>query len=93
MQWAKQRNLNIEFHLLYYGGKEGALAVLRKEIDILSPPNLLALDVATLGMLSNSHSDIERLSINQLAMETKGVRRSIVRKAIRLIEFRSRNQH
>jgi len=90
VQWRTQRDLNTQFHLLYYGGKEGTLAILRTEIDTLSPTALLALAVATLGLISNFQSDVERLSLKQIPMEKKGVSPYVIKKTIRMIELRAR---
>ena len=59
--WIKQRKINEDFHILYYGSKAGALEELRATIKNLSPLNLLELNVFTLGLMSNYREDIELL--------------------------------
>ena len=59
--WRRHRTFNAEFHSFYYGSTDMALQVLRAEIRALTPPNLLPLDIASLGAMSADGRDAELL--------------------------------
>jgi len=71
--WEQQREINVDFHILYYGSLAGALAKLRRSIKSCSPWVLLELNVVTLAHISDDLSDVELLDENWNRLRAHGV--------------------
>lgn len=87
--WNAQRDVNTNFHLLYYGGLAATLTELRTSISQGRPKNLLRLNVYTLGCLSNSKSDEKFLRDSKRHLVFLGVPAKTVDRAINRIYKRT----
>jgi TIR domain len=87
-EWDVQRFINRRFHIDYYGGVEPALRTLRRRIRQLDPDYILALDVYTLGELSNRIADLDLLHDLNSTLIAREVPRVVIRGAIRRIKGR-----
>ena len=88
--WANQRHLNLDFHCVYYGSKNGALLELRDTLKSLHPINLLELNVFTLGNLSDDSSDVDLLTTNESRLISEGVDPDILKYSINSISKKSK---
>ncbi len=89
-QWREHREFNAWFHRAYYGSIDGALSDLRAEIAALDPPNLLPLDVMTVGDLSASHHDVDLLEHRRDDLVATGVDERVLQQAIAAVRGRAR---
>lgn len=88
VEWDSQRELNLKFHVDYYGGVPAALDRLRSSIKALAPVSLLSLNVHTLGELSDIRRDVELLESRRVELLSLGVPDTILSNAIRRIDRR-----
>jgi len=86
--WRAQRNLNLEFHVVYYGGVEPSLKRLRSNLDNMTPEYLLPIGVVTIGELSFIQKDIDRLEAKRAALVALGLPSALIDSAITKIRTR-----
>jgi hypothetical protein len=89
--WDSQRYINRRFHLDYYGGLAPTLQKIRQSLHVLEPTYLLAINVFTLGDLSNDLGDVELIDRQKSELRNRKVPSIIIDNAIQRIIQRYRS--
>lgn len=87
--WQRQRAVNVDFHVLYYGSWQGALSELRDTIRA-SEPTITELNVVTLGQMSDTFSDADLLDERRSDLVASGADPRLIDEAKAAIVARPR---